>query len=59
MTWGDGCLSRLVQLTTGRKNAGENLDAEKATCDQYRASISELAEETLAAKVSSTSLKLG
>ncbi|BDA47769.1 Structural maintenance of chromosomes protein 2 [Coccomyxa sp. Obi] len=47
----DNLSKKLVQLTTGRKNAGENLDAEKATCDQYRASISELAEETLAAKL--------
>lgn len=48
-----------MQLTTGRKNAGENLDAEKATCDQYRASISELAEETLAAKVCPVDTKMG
>lgn len=43
-------VSRLVQLTTTRKNAGENLEAERAMCDQHRASISELAEEKLAAK---------
>jgi len=43
-------IRRLVQLTTTRKNAGENLDAERAMCDQHRASISELAEEKLAAK---------
>lgn len=44
-------LCRLVQLTTSRQNTQESLDGERITCDQYRASIAELAEEALTAKV--------
>ena len=44
-------LRRLVQLTAARNNQQETLDAEKATCNQHRAAIAELAEDALAAKV--------
>jgi hypothetical protein len=40
-----------VQLTTSRQNTQESLEADRAVCDQHRASIAELAEEALAAKV--------
>ena len=43
---------RLVQLTAARNNQQESLEAERATCEQHRAAIAELAEEALAAKVS-------
>ena len=42
---------RLVQLTAARNNQQESLEAERATCDQHRAAIAELAEDALAAKV--------
>ena len=44
-------LRRLVQLTAARNNQQETLATEKATCDQHRAAIAELAEDALAAKV--------
>ena len=44
-------LCRLVQQTAARNNQQETLAAEKATCDQHRAAIAELAEDALAAKV--------
>ena len=44
-------LCRLVQLTAARNNQQETLAAEKATCEQHRAAIAELAEDALAAKV--------
>ena len=43
---------RLVQLTAARNNQQESLEAERATCEQHRAAIAELAEDALAAKVS-------
>ena len=46
---------RLVQLTAARNNQQETLAAEKATCDQHRAAIAELAEDALAAKAGARS----
>lgn len=46
---------RLVQLTAVRNNHAETLEAERATCEQHRAAIAELAEDALAAKVGTCS----
>ena len=52
------CARRLVQLTASRRNAQESLDGERATCEALRASIAELAEGALAAKVPNLALNL-
>jgi len=46
---GGGC--RLVKDTSNWSNKNETLDAERAACEQLGASLAELGEEGLAARV--------